>query len=82
MADRVMILVEADEITRLRAENRALRDELKAVKITPLPDWISIKDYADRVGVTTATVRNWIRKGVLETYRHGSKTMMRTRPRR
>lgn len=78
----MMIAVDAAEITALRDEIRALREEIRAVRITPLPEWIPVPEYAAKVGVTTRTVRNWIISGQLETYRHGSKVMVRAIPAR
>lgn len=77
MANRLMIEVDAVELVELRDEIRALRDEIRLVRITPLPDWITAKEYAERAGVTPRTVRNWIASGELETYRHGKTTMIR-----
>jgi hypothetical protein len=56
--------------------------ELAKVKLTPRPEWVSLNEYADLHAVTTRTVRNWIAQGKLDTYRHGSKTMVRAEPKR
>lgn len=82
MRNRLMIEVDAVELVELRDEIRALREELRSVRITPLPEWIPAKEYAERVGVTPRTVRNWIKSGQIETYRHGSKVMVRAKPTR
>lgn len=81
MADRMMIAVDAGELAALRDEIRALREEIRAVRIAPLPEWIPVAEYATRAGVTTRTVRNWIASGQLDTYRHGSKVMVRAKSR-
>lgn len=77
MRNRIMIEVDAVELAELRDEIRALREEIRLVRITPMPAWITAKEYAERAGVTTRTVRNWINSGQLETYRHGKTVMVR-----
>lgn len=77
MRNRLMIEVDAVELVELRDEIRALREEIRLVRITPMPEWITAKEYAERAGVTSRTVRNWINSGQIETYRHGKTTMIR-----
>lgn len=77
MRNRLIIEVDAIELAELRDEIRALREEIRLVRMTPMPAWITAKEYAERAGVTTRTVRNWINSGQLETYRHGKTVMVR-----
>lgn len=77
ITNRLMIEVDAVELSELRDEIRALREEIRLVRITQLPDWITTKEYAERARVTPRTVRNWINSGQLETYRHGKTVMVR-----
>jgi len=74
---RIMIAVDAGELAALREEMAAMRRAIEGSRITPAPDWITIGEYADRIGRTRKTVRNWIRDGKIETRREGTITMVR-----
>jgi len=66
-----------DDIAAIRAMVEAMQRKLDAVVMQPRPDWVTAKDYAELCGVTPRTVRNWINSGELETYKNGSKVMVR-----
>ena len=51
------VMLELEEMKRLLAK----------VTITAPPRWITIQEYAGRVGKSVPTVRRWIRNGQVET---------------
>lgn len=76
--NEILIVVSSDELTALRQEVEALRADLRGVKLTPQPDWVPLKDYAQQIGKTTKTVHNWIKRDEIEIRRqgHGSAAKM------
>ena len=66
-----MEIVESDTLVEIRAELAALHKRLDSVDMVPKSQWLSIVDYASKVGKSTATVRRWIRAGMLETKPEG-----------
>ncbi len=69
-----------DDIASIREMLEAINRKLDAVIMEPRKEWMTVADYADHCKVTTRTVRNWIASGRLDTYQHGSKTMVRLSP--
>ncbi|WP_299927826.1 hypothetical protein [uncultured Pelagimonas sp.] len=61
-----MIAVDAAALDRLHDKIDRLEQKLDAAHITPPPKWITVAEYAKRVGKTEGTVRRWIREGSLE----------------
>lgn len=70
-------MVKQDDLADMRAMLESLHQKLDAVIMSPRPEWMTVPEYADMCGVTTRTVRNWIASGEVETYRNGSKVMVR-----
>jgi excisionase family DNA binding protein len=66
METNTFALVPADDLAALRREVRELRDALQGAMIVPPPEWLSIKDAAQVMGVSTDTVRRRIDAGALE----------------
>ena len=77
MNERILIAVGSDELAAIQAELVAIRAELRKVKMVSQPDWITASEYAERVGVTTRTIHNWIARGEVESRRHGKTVMIR-----
>lgn len=75
---RMMIAVDQGELQQLRAEVRELTRLLTGAKVTPLPQWQPLADYAARLGKSEKTIRNWVRAGKLETRREGSVLMIKS----
>jgi len=64
-------------LASMNREMTEIRAELRTVKMQPHPEWVTAKTYAEIVGKTPQTIRNWITEGTLETYKHGKVTMVR-----
>ncbi|MFC3180498.1 hypothetical protein [Cypionkella sinensis] len=75
---RTMLIVDQGELQALRAEVRELTRLLTGAKVTPLPQWQPLTDYAARLGKSEKTIRNWVRAGKLETKREGSMLMIKS----
>ena len=56
----------AEAVAPLAREIAALRD-----KVSPPREWVTIQEAAEMNGVTTATIRNWIKAGQLEAKGRG-----------
>lgn len=75
---RIMIAVDQAELAALRAEMAALRRAVEGVRMTPLPEWVTVPEYAARMGRSTKTVRNWIREGRLDSKREAGILVVRS----
>jgi hypothetical protein len=62
------------------AELAALNKRLDGVDMVPKSQWLSIVDYASKVGKSSATVRRWIRLGMLETKAEGHSRLILFNP--
>lgn len=67
-----------NDFAAIMRELADIKQQLRMVQMQPRPEWVTVAEYAKMVGVTPRTVRNWIASGQLETYQHGSKTMVRS----
>ena len=70
-AHKTLIAVDPDALTALAAEVAALRAEIRAVRMTPAPQWVTADEYAKMMGVTRRTVANRIAAGQVESSRLG-----------
>lgn len=61
-----LIAVDAEALASLQNELTEIKRLLLSSRITPPPKWISVAEYAQKVGKSEATVRRWIRDGQLE----------------
>lgn len=73
-------MAQGNEIKELRDMISEISRKLDTVIMQPRPEWMTVAEYAQVSNVTSRTVRNWIDQGQLETYQHGSKTMVRLNP--
>jgi len=80
MSERILIAVDPDALAEIKAELVALRNEIRAVRMSPMPEWVTAHEYAEQVGVTRRTVMNWIAAGQIESSRHGATVLVRSRP--
>lgn len=74
---RIMIAVDEARLDAIMSELAALRREIAGVRMAPAPEWLPLPDYAEKVGRTTKTVRNWVRDGLVESKRDGNVLMIR-----
>lgn len=72
-----LIAIDPQALDALRVEIARLHKRLDAVQMAPRPEWITVGDYAEHVGRTKRTVRNWINEGSVETKREGGVTLVR-----
>lgn len=72
-----LIAIDANALESLRSEIHRLHKRLDAVQMTPRPEWLTVGEFADHVGRTKRTVRNWINEGSVETKREGGVTLVR-----
>ncbi len=77
---KYMVAVDPEALASLQAEIAALREEIKAVKMIPKPDWVDSAEYAKQIGVTRRTIMNWISNGQIDSRRQGSKVFVRSNP--
>ncbi|MDO6755405.1 DNA-binding protein [Phaeobacter inhibens] len=61
-----LIAVDANALASLQDELIEIKRLLLSSKITPPAKWITVAEYAQKVGKSEATVRRWIRDGQLE----------------
>ncbi|AXT33775.1 DNA-binding protein [Phaeobacter sp. LSS9] len=61
-----LIAVDANALASLQDELTEIKRLLLASKINPPAKWITVAEYAQKVGKSEATVRRWIRDGQLE----------------
>lgn len=73
----IMIAVDPAALQALTDEVAALRRAVERVQMTPAPAWVTVADYAVRVGRTEKTVREWVREGKVESRRDGTVLMIR-----
>lgn len=60
------IAVDATALEAMQTELQEIKRLLQASQITPPAKWITVSEYAAKVGRSEATVRRWIREGQLE----------------
>lgn len=72
-----MIAADPERLAAMEAKMDAILRKLEAVQMTPAPAWLTLPEYARRVGRTEKTVRNWIRAGRIETRREGTAIMVK-----
>ncbi|MFV1442179.1 DNA-binding protein [Phaeobacter sp. JH20_36] len=61
-----LIAVDANALASLQDELTEIKRLLLSSKISPPAKWITVAEYAQKVGKSEATVRRWIRDGQLE----------------
>jgi hypothetical protein len=61
-----LIAVDAQALEQVMDRLKHIENLLRSTTITPPAKWITVAEYAKRVGKSEATVRRWIRDGQLE----------------
>ena len=77
MTARTLIAVDPGALAELSAQIAALHARLDAVVMQPVPQWMTVKDYAAHIGRSVDTVRRKIRAGELETFEECGAVMVR-----
>lgn len=72
-----LIAIDPDALEGLTREVKRLHQRLDAIEMQPKPEWVTVPEYAEMVGRTTRTIRNWIDSGKVETKRDGEVTLVR-----
>lgn len=65
------------ELDLLRAEIAALRAEIRGATITPVPQWVTVREAAERLGCTTRTIQRKADAGEIEARGSGKSRMVR-----
>lgn len=74
---KMMVAVDPDALASLNARLDALTAEIRAVRMSPMPEWVTAHEYAERIGRTTKTVSNLVKAGKLESKRQGRTLLIR-----
>jgi hypothetical protein len=61
-----LIAVDAQALEKVMDRLKHIENLLRSTTITPPAKWITVAEYAKRVGKSEATVRRWNRDGQLE----------------
>ncbi|WP_051539453.1 helix-turn-helix domain-containing protein [Sulfitobacter sp. 20_GPM-1509m] len=61
-----LIAIDATALDALLSEIARLHQRFDAVEMTPRPEWVTIPDAAEALGVSTDTIRRYIRQGSME----------------
>jgi hypothetical protein len=61
-----LIAVDAEALAALIAKVDALTDEVRAARIAPEPQWMTVPDFAKHIGRSVDTVMRKVRAGELE----------------
>ncbi|MGH1412851.1 MAG: helix-turn-helix domain-containing protein [Pelagimonas sp.] len=72
-----LIAVDAGALDELLSEVKALRLEVKAVRMTPQNDWLTIPQAAAQLEVSEATVRRRAASGEIEAKGSGKMRLVR-----
>ncbi len=72
-----LIAIDADALSTLINEVKELRSELRAAKLQPEPKWLTVQEYATRVGKSESTINRWIANGSIEAKTEGRTRMVR-----
>lgn len=80
MTAQTLIAIDADALEGLRHEMRRINARLDAVEMTPAPAWVTLDEYAVKVGKSKRTIRNWKDAGLIDTKLEGTVTMVRVSP--
>lgn len=80
MQPKMMIAIDPDALEALHNKLDALTAEIRAVRMSPSPEWVTANEYAKQMGVTRRTVTNWISRGEIQSSRRGATLMVRVSP--
>lgn len=72
-----MAEIEIPELKQVMAELRSIRQMLEGATITPAPQWMTIAQACDALGVSRATIHRKIAAGELEARGSGKTRMVR-----
>ncbi len=81
MQTSLLITVSLDQLSQLIREG--VKDELNAFKgqLTPEPDtpeYLSRKETAEFLRVTTVTIDEWVKRGLIKGYHFGSRVRFKS----
>lgn len=74
-----MAELQIPEIAEIRAELRAVRVLLEQAIVAPKPEWLSVREAGEILGVSRSTIDRKIRKGELQARGSGRTRMVRVR---
>ena len=75
--NKQLIAIDPSALDSLRMEIVRLHRRLDGVTMAPRPEWVTVAEYAEKVGRTKRTVRNWIDAGTVDTKVEGKVLLVR-----
>lgn len=80
MQPKIMIAIDPGALDALNHKLDALISEIRSVRMTPKPEWVTATEYAQQLGVTRRTVTNWIARGEIQSSRRGATLLVQANP--
>ena len=71
------IAIDPDRLAAVEAKLDLLLARTERATITPAPRWVTVAEYADIRDCSDATVRRWIKNGVVEARGAGRRREVR-----
>lgn len=62
-----MTIVSSDALEQVLDRLTSLERKLDAVRMQPVPEWVTVPEMARMVGKSESTINRWIASGQLET---------------
>jgi excisionase family DNA binding protein len=72
-----MIVIDRSELRWLIDEVAQLRAEIRSVRITPRPEWVTVAEAAKIHERSEKTITRWIEAGTIEAKHVGGKRLVR-----
>lgn len=76
MTEQLLVISQAD-LTALQDRLARIEQAISAVEMRPLKDWLTIREMAELIDKSEATVRRRLNEGAFETKEIGGKVMLR-----
>ena len=80
MTDQAFTLVPVERLDRMERLIIDLAARLDGATVTPAPEWLTISQAAERLGVDRSTVHRWIEAGRLQAKGHRKQRRVLVKP--
>lgn len=77
MTEQTLIAIDPDMLDNIIRRLERIDARFDGVHMVKAQEWFTIKEYAEKVGKTPRTVRNWIDRGPVDTKMEGTVTLVR-----